>query len=372
MNSSTSNSKSRCSNLFSKKEMAISLIFFLGLSGLLTGLNIYVDPFDFYLSSIRLDVDRRKLFRLKNTALWASGEVQKIPKKTLSSTSIVIIGDSRGRQLTGANDRTLPIHKSSKFITNYSFGGAHQGEMIRFFEGLNFKLNSLETAIVLVSFDRLSQSSDYSRIDDATLAARFPLSYLFNFRTISYYWDELITSSLGEVVQSKAIATENQKDNNETSIEDKKVIDIVNRRIESTNEKQAMYILDQEVFPSIDLLINQGTKVVFYMPPVHPQIEESISQSQQSLYQLVIERLLEKGDVYDLSMYDGASSVFEFADPMHTTGAAHSILEDILNCANSEEKSLCVSQFKNNQYSPFLSKGSKNTHAHQILDQSQP
>lgn len=366
VNSFTSNSKTRCPDINTCREFFISLLVFLGLGSILVGINTYVDPFDFQISPIRLDVDRRTVFRRKNTALWAAGEIQRIPRDVIRSTNVVVIGDSRGRQLTGPKQRVKVLEDLSQTVANVSFGGAHQGEMIHMFKGFESNFETVDTAIIVVSFDRLSQSSDIERIDNAVRSAKFPLYYLLNFRTVSSYWEEIVVNAYSNYEQkgSKkapdygtglATLVSNKKGGSKkiASVTDEKIIDIVGRRIQATEEAVAIGLLEKEVFPFVDHLRAKGVKVIFYIPPVHPKIEAVIYKFKMSSYNRVIEKLLQKGHVYDLSLYDGPQSIFEFADPMHVSGVAHFMLQDILQCFNIDERK-CQSRFDNSHHSPFL------------------
>ena len=93
----------------------------------------YIDPYDSEISPIRKRIDRGEEYRRKNTALWSAFDIERLPNAVFEEAEVVLIGDSRMRQISGGVYSERTYRFEGKNVLDFSFGGASLTEQIDVF-----------------------------------------------------------------------------------------------------------------------------------------------------------------------------------------------------------------------------------------------
>jgi len=302
-------------------------------------------------------LDRVNEYRRKNTALWSTAEISKIISAGASKAEIAILGDSRGRSLTGSfkrkNSRWV-LTEDGDTVVNLSFGGANLLSSLEIFNHFKARLNNLDTVILVLSYEDVFDFKKSDQLDEAIRISNVPIDYFLSLRTLSYYFPDMFFNQLypgGETVsytvekkplflkswgliESKKLEVVGTGDlANNFKGKALRGAKIVSRKIAKSNGRVAAEGIENLLIPFIKE--NSSLNIIIVIPPMHPFLENQIMESYSWLHSLITARLSQFAYVYDASLYDEESTVFSFIDSVHINRASD-VFYDSLRCFRSD------------------------------------
>ncbi len=270
------------------------------------GLNWSVDPYNRFGSK---SGGAQGIGGPTNLVLEAMVEVARLPAAAKQAAEVVIVGDSRARDLT---ERRL-ASSGDRSVLNLGVGGASFEEMISFLNDQAPRLKSARLLIIGVPLERLAAVARPDRCLEVKPMVANPLRYLANAEMLKHSWAIWRTpAALPEkTVRSERTPAEREKD-------DKNVRSTWRRMYADFDQERAnarVKMLRQAVQP----FSVRGTAVVFWSPPIRPDIYSLIDKLdlQKERTRLSAE-IGAFGTVIDMTEWPAvAGQTLTFKDPVH-------------------------------------------------------
>lgn len=355
MRSSTSSSSHRLPNIgYRATAIAVSSLLVFMLAAL-AALNALLDPFQHNRFTSALDIDRAAVFRGQNTALWAVGEIGSALRSNSSPIDVLIVGDSRGRSLTGAwQDGATRLVRldDGTVVLNAAFGGASLGEAIEMADALLGRMPPPRLIIFQTALDDISIPRDDRSIEVALSYLEQPWKYYFSIRTARQFLSGLsetppmrLRPALRPVSEPMPMPLEASRPPREapvtlSSFDDLRPERIAEaqayaRRLARGSYQEIQRNASQSILPFAERAQARGAEVLLFVPPMHPFIEQS-ALAQLGSFIPVLSAGLEEFKIYDALSFDGSDSLFTFSDSVHFHQGIQ-ILYDIISCNQSGE-----------------------------------
>lgn len=289
----------------------------------MTGWTVFIiDPFNMENGS-PLKYDRKKVNGLTNTSLWAIISVDRVTDEIKRKSNVVIIGDSRGEDLTKTDVHNVTFRAGRDQILNLSFGGSSLEEMISLFDKEYAKgdLARVQKIIITVPFRRFIEEQKPNKIDEASLLVANRFSYYFNYNMLKRSF-----MSIAGIISKGKQSTTSPEEKEEKLIYT--VADMV-RRVNGDLFESRLNTFAQWASG----LTESGIEIILWAPPVKTSLVHAVKQNDNSemyqRYAAVMDKtakfhdMFARPDIYDLN--------FEFnaGDPVHS-GQAESILKILL------------------------------------------
>ena len=164
--------------------LRVALVFLL-LAAPLTAFNLAVDPFDFRFTP-HLPLVRSAIMPKNDTALWMAGEMRRIPQSALDEVTLVFAGDSRTDSLVRwrTTARLLKVGRNDQ-VLNLSYGGASFEDTCKVISAELPHLPRLRALVVGMSYENIGGMFP-SRAGNALRLKNAPLLYALNLGTFSW------------------------------------------------------------------------------------------------------------------------------------------------------------------------------------------
>tara|TARA_R110002072_G_scaffold272420_1_gene432630 strand:- start:1366 stop:2493 length:1128 start_codon:yes stop_codon:yes gene_type:complete len=353
--SSISSSSHRAPRLNYFREFLAALLVLVIFALPLIASNAYMDPFRVSSYGPKAELNRIKLFRSQNTALWRVAANDSLLRHLPEShnAELLILGDSRARLLTGkwTNDSSsFVIDDKGRQIFNLAYGGANLAESIRMFELYEDDFPKAETLVFVVNYDELEPAEVRDQLSEAGEIKKFPLAYYLSFRTFSFYHQMLLdkkefpprSTTQSHSLSPARLAPPKEIRNVKRGIGKRSVRKLFPKRQSARGAKnmrnKISAIQPQVTQAAIDDILkpfverHPNKKFIFIITPLHPYLETVIAGPKRSAFDEMLGQLKALGPVYDASMYDGAQTVFTFSDALHMKNTGPDVLQDALDC----------------------------------------
>ncbi len=319
---------------------AVLMLYF----GATAALNYLFDPFSF--NSIHLiEYDRFELNRRLNVPLWTLVETTKIPREVKNNTTVVILGDSRARMLTGGYKTKRVRRVGDDVVYNLAIGGGrlNEFESIYYHELPYLDKQKIRMVVLTVPFTSLCKLHDIDRIEQIEDVIPYYYFHLYITRrslTSMLYGDWKFKYSSNRIEydarsldEFEILEVPPEMDNNTSSrierieAKDKDVKKGMRRfrRVIKSGYRRIYSNLD-EVSSFVRRLQAEGIEVVLWNPPLTDDFIQMIADLDGSMkYRRYENRMNSLSKFYDLcrNKYDyDIDYVF---------------MKDIVHSANSKE-----------------------------------
>jgi len=352
--SSTSSSSHRLPDIgYRATAIAVSALLVFLLAAL-AALNALLDPFQHNRFAPALDIDRVALFRGQNTALWTVGEIGSALRSTSSPIDVLIVGDSRGRSLTGGwQDGATRLVRldDGTVVLNAAFGGASLGEAIEMADALLDRMPPPRLIIFQTALDDISIPQDDRSIAVALSYLEQPWKYYFSIRTVRQFLSGLserppvsLRPALRPVSEPMPLPLAAARPPREAAVTLNSFDDLrperiaeaqaYARRLSRGSYQEIQRNASQSILPFATRAQARGAEVLLFVPPMHPFIEQS-ALAQLGSFIPVLSSGLEEFTIYDGLSFDGYYSIFTFGDSVHFDQGVQ-ILYDLIFCNQTD------------------------------------
>ncbi len=329
--------------------LGFGLVFLL-LAGPVAILNLAVDPFDFRLAP-HLDLIRENITRKNDTMLWAAGELRRIPRAALDQVTLAVVGDSRTDTLCRWPNSPRIFKLGNDNVINLSVGGATLVENVKLLDAELPRLPRLRAVLFSAPIERVG-AGDLDRAENALRLSGWPALYALSLGTLASSLDMLGQQAAGK---KNGWVPSDRPDIDPAHIADPGAagLDVAGNAVRggrpmplskseqtvAANWKTTIRKVDPErlhqrvadiLAPLAGRLRVRGVRIVFFFPPLHPDVRSGIEPKIAGLQRAFVAELSRLGPVenFSLDMPDGITPVF--ADSMHLQhDVAHAVLADV-------------------------------------------
>ncbi|MGH8045778.1 MAG: hypothetical protein ACREKL_00910 [Chthoniobacterales bacterium] len=326
--------------------------FFLLLAAPVVAINLAVDPFDFRLVP-HVPLPRGAVMPKNNTALWMAGEFRRIPQSVLDGTTIVFAGDSRTDSLVLWRTYLRVMEVRGDRVWNLCFGGASFDDTLRLLEVELPRLPRLHTLILGVSYENIGNPAP-DRVESALRLHDMPWSYALNLGTLG--WSLQLLRERDAALKSGASAADGPSLNPDRipkvpramfdramqsppEIEKATAIPEADLRVTIAHWLPAFTTADpvlvrrkvhDRLAPFVARLRERGVAVVFFIPPLRPEVREALGPAVKDAMSDFASELAKLGPVEDYSGGDRDGIPFRYRDHAHVeAGVAQAIFAHI-------------------------------------------
>ncbi|HVE16883.1 MAG TPA: hypothetical protein VNB29_09100 [Chthoniobacterales bacterium] len=312
--------------------------------------NLSVDPFDFRLVPHRALI-RENITRKDDTMLWAAGEIRRLPQQAMDKVTLVVVGDSRTDTLCRWPGSPRIFRLGKDVVLNLSVGGATLIENVKLLETDLPRLPKLRAVLFSAPIERVGVG-DLDRADNALRLSGWPPLYAFSLGIFASSLD-----MLGEQADGKKNGwiPQDRPDIDPKHLPDpgKAGLDVAgnnalggksvklpkSEQIAAANWRSSILRLDparldkrarELIGPIAARLRARGIQLVFFFPPLHPDVTAGIEPRITELQRPLIAYLSQWGPVENFSLTTPDGIVPVFADSMHLQqDVAHAVLADV-------------------------------------------
>jgi hypothetical protein len=274
--------------------------------GTVMGFNWVIDPYNLFGSMTEMSPDSDGV---TNLVLQGMGEVAKIPQSAKLASEVIIVGDSRARNLTPSRLAS----SGGRSVLNLGVGGASFEEMISFLHDQASGLTSARLLIIGTPMERMSAAPRPDRCLEVKPIVANRLRYLANAEILKNSWDLWRRPPAAPAKASKA-----ERAPADHSQNDKEVKSTWRRMYGDFNQARADARV-QALREAIQPFVARGVTVVFWSPPIREEISAVMDKLdlQKERARLSLE-MAEFGSVVDMTEWDTvAGQKITFKDPVH-------------------------------------------------------
>jgi len=307
--------------------------------------NLAVDPFDLRFGP-SLNLERITAMRPLDTVLWSEGEFRRISPEIWRQTTMIVVGDSRARQLSvrGNIDRFEPLDTGG-YLLNLSIGGATYGEIFGTVREMLPRLPQLKAVVMSVPLERIGVDVR-DRAPEVYLMGRQPWRYLLNLRTAAQSVQLLMhphslphsssdddEGTLEQLAPKPMISTENLDPWG--NVIEGKAADFWKKRIERVRWPLVSQRLREQLIPLAAELRAKDIQLIFFFPPLNPELRQYYFEQLQAEHDRYLQSLAAMGVVQDYVSFRPNNLSYRFVDPMHLEiNVADGLLRDVLAHSN--------------------------------------
>jgi hypothetical protein len=299
-------------------------------------INLAVDPFDFRLLP-HLNLPRQDAVRKDDVILWTTGELRRIPPSALRAVTVVICGDSRAELLAGGHGFPRIFTLGRDHILNLSAGGASFDETMTILNTLLDRLPHLRALVLAVPIERIGVEEE-NRAPNAFKLASSPLLYALNLGILEKSFETLAHSpnkgapetSRPEVdpdqltdVTSSRLDIPSEISRAEASAiapldaRERRVMQKWKKKIASADARLIETRLHDVIAPLAEKLSERRVKIVFFFPPLHPDVFPAFTPKIADLKRRYIASLAKFGTLEDFSTSAIDGIPHRFMDASH-------------------------------------------------------
>jgi hypothetical protein len=323
---------------------------FLLLAVPVAAVNLIVDPFDFRLVP-HLLLDRAGIVRKNDTMLWTAGELRRIPQSTLDRVTIAVAGDSRTDTLCRWPSSPRVFKLGADCVINLSVGGASMADNIKLLEVELPLLPRLRAVLLGAPIERVAPPG-IDRADNALKLANHPVLYALGLGTFASSAELLLEQRVWTKRPAWAPPFDKNAHLADATAEGLDVAGALARagktastplskseREAAAGWKATLLRTDPErlrkrthdlLAPLAARLRDRGIRLVFFFPPLHPDVRGGIEPRIAELQRPYVAELARLGTVENFSLGNGSGITPVFTDSMHLQqDVAHAVFADI-------------------------------------------
>ena len=311
-------------------------------------INLAADPFDFRLTP-HLALDRENIMRKNDTMLWGAGELRRIPQSALDRVTIAVAGDSRTDTMCRWPNSPRIFRLGADCVLNLSVGGSAIADNIKLLEDELPRLPRLRAVLLGAPIERVAPAG-VDRADNALRLSGHPLLYALSLGTLASSAD-----LLWEQRAANGHVSGERPDPRADEIPDVSAsgLDVAGNVARSGPQKplpkseQAVAAGWRTTLLNIDparlqkrlrdilvpfslRLRGRGIRLVFFFPPLHPDVRGGVESRIAELQRPFVAELEKLGPVENFSLGNRSGIPTIFADSMHLQQEnAHAVLADI-------------------------------------------
>jgi hypothetical protein len=249
-----------------------------------------------------------------NLVLEAMVEVAKIPASAKQKAEVVIMGDSRARNLTDSRITT----DNNRSILNLGIGGSSFEETISFLNDQAPSLQGVRLLILGVPLERLAAAPRADRCLEVKPIVGSPLRYLANAEMLKNSWGlwRRPVASPGKTSREERTPEERQQDD--------KTVRSTWRRMYGDYEKDRVNARVAALRDAVKPFTSRGATVVFWSPPIREEIRFLMDKLDlQDERARLSEKIAAFGTVMDMTEWTTiAGQSLTFKDAVHANEAA--------------------------------------------------